>query len=64
MSTIAGLCFQALFGERPFIGADRSLDRKIATDAFGSGVPASDISQQTFKRPPRIGAPAMSAVSQ
>ncbi len=36
MTAIAGLCFQALFGERPFTGADRSLDRKSATDAFGS----------------------------
>jgi hypothetical protein len=36
MTAIAGLCFQALFGERSFTGADRSLDRKSATDAFGS----------------------------
>ena len=27
---------RALFGERPFAGADRTLDRKSATDAFGS----------------------------
>jgi hypothetical protein len=38
MTAIAGLCFQALFGERPFTGANRSLDRKSATDAFGSGL--------------------------
>jgi hypothetical protein len=25
-----------MFGERPLTGADRSLDRKSATDAFGS----------------------------
>ena len=36
MTAIAGLHFQALLGERPFTGADRSLDRKSATDAFGS----------------------------
>jgi len=36
MTAIAGLRFQALFGERPFTDADRSLDRKSATDAFGS----------------------------
>jgi hypothetical protein len=26
-----------MFGERPLPTVDRSLDRKIATDAFGSG---------------------------
>jgi len=36
MTAIDGLRFQALFGERPFTGADRSLDGKSATDAFGS----------------------------
>lgn len=38
MTAIAGLRFQALFGERPFTDADRSLDLKTATDAFGSGL--------------------------
>jgi hypothetical protein len=38
MTAIAGHRFQALFGERPFTGADRSLDRKSATDAFGSSL--------------------------
>ena len=36
MTAIAKLRFQTLFGERPFAGADRSLDWKSATDAFGS----------------------------
>lgn len=36
MTAIAGLRFQALLRERPFTGANRSLDRKRATDAFGS----------------------------
>jgi len=36
MTAIAGLRLQTLFGERPFTGADRSLARKSASDAFGS----------------------------
>ena len=36
MTAIAGLRFQTLFCERPFTGGDRSLDRKSATDAYGS----------------------------
>jgi hypothetical protein len=35
-TAIAELHFQTLFGERPFTGVDRSLARKIASDAFGS----------------------------
>jgi hypothetical protein len=36
MTAIAGLRFQAVFGERPFTGANRSLDRKSAAGSFGS----------------------------
>ncbi len=36
MTAIAGLHFQTSFGERPFTGVDRSLARKIPSDAFGS----------------------------
>jgi len=34
MTAIAGLHFQMLFGERPFTGVDRSLARKIPSDAY------------------------------
>jgi hypothetical protein len=37
MTAIAEHHFQTLFGERPFTGVDRSLARRIASDAFGSG---------------------------
>ena len=35
-TAIAGRRFQTSFGERPLIGADRSLARKRASDAYGS----------------------------
>ena len=46
MTAIAGLRFQALLGERPFTGADRSLDPKSADDAFGSAAPVRDSKMQ------------------
>mgnify|MGYP003499527902 CR=1 FL=1 len=48
MTAIAGLRFQALFGERPFTGANRSLDRKSASVAFGSAAPLHDSKMQPF----------------
>jgi hypothetical protein len=48
MTAIAGLRFQTLLGERPFTGADRSLARKSASDAFGS---VAGLHQQRLSSP-------------